>query len=58
LNTTRALFEKNSFRYLEHAYVNVFPPRWLRLNAVSAIEVKLSRLAIGAQYWVMFASDE
>jgi len=25
---------------------------------VSAIEVKLSRLPIGAQYWVMFESDE
>jgi len=58
LNTTRTLFGENSFRCLEHAYVNVFPPRWLRLNAVSAIEVKLSRLPIGAQYWVMFESDE
>ena len=58
LNTTKTLFGKNSFRCLEHAYVNVFPPRWLRLNAVSATEVKLSRLPIGAQYWVMFESDE
>jgi SAM-dependent methyltransferase len=58
LHTTKTLFGKNSFRYLEHAYVNVFPPRWLRLDAVSAIEVKLSRLPIGAQYWVMFESDE
>ena len=58
LNTTKTLFGKNSFRYREHAYVNVFPPRWLRLDAVSAIEVKLSRLPIGAQYWVMFESDE
>ena len=58
LNTTKTLFGKNSFRYREHAYVNVFPPRWLRLDAVSAIEVKLSRLSIGAQYWVMFESDE
>jgi SAM-dependent methyltransferase len=58
LNTTKILFGKNSFRCLEHAYVNVFPPRWLRLNAVSATEVKLSRLPIGAQYWVMFESDE
>jgi SAM-dependent methyltransferase len=58
LNTTKTLFVKNSFRYREHAYVNVFPPGWLRLKAVSAIEVKLARLSIGAQYWVMFASDE
>ena len=58
LNTTKTLFGKNSFRYREHAYVNVFPPQWLRLDAVSAIEVKLSRLPIGAQYWVMFESDE
>jgi SAM-dependent methyltransferase len=58
LNTTKTLFGKNSFRCLEHAYVNVFPPGWLRLNAVSATEVKLARLPIGAQYWVMFANDE
>jgi SAM-dependent methyltransferase len=58
LSTTKTLFGKNSFRYREHAYVNVFPPRWLRLNAVSATEVKLSRLPIGAQYWVMFERDE
>jgi SAM-dependent methyltransferase len=54
LNRTKTLFGKSSFRCRELAYVNVFPPRWLRLNAVSAIEVKLSRLPIGAQYWVMF----
>ena len=58
LSTTKTLFGKNSFRYREHAYVNVFPPRWLRLDAVSATEVKLSRLPIGAQYWVMFERDE
>ena len=58
LNTTKTLFGENSFRYREHAYVNVFPPRWLRLDAVSAIEVKLSRLPIGAQYWAMFERDE
>ena len=58
LSTTKTLFGKNSFRYREYAYVNVFPPRWLRLNAVSATEVKLSRLPIGAQYWVMFERDE
>jgi SAM-dependent methyltransferase len=57
LNTTKTLFGKNAFRCLEHAYVNVFPPRWLRLNAASAAEVKLSRLPIGAQYWVMFERD-
>ncbi|HEX5680524.1 MAG TPA: class I SAM-dependent methyltransferase [Desulfobacterales bacterium] len=58
LNTTKTLFGKSLFRYREHAYVNLFPPRWLRFDAVSAIEVKLSRLPIGAQYWVMFESDE
>jgi SAM-dependent methyltransferase len=58
LNTTKTLFGKNSFRYREHAYVNVFPPRWLRLNAVSATEAKLAGLPIGAQYWAMFESDE
>ena len=58
LNTTKALFGESAFRCLEHAYVNIFPPRWLRRGAVSAIEVKLSRLPIGAQYWVMFESDE
>ena len=58
LNTTKTLFGKSVFRYREHAYVNVFPPRWLRLDAVSAIEVKLSRFPIGAQYWVMFERDE
>ena len=58
LNTTKTLFGKSVFRYREHAYVNVFPPRWLRLDGVSAIEVKLSRFPIGAQYWVMFERDE
>jgi len=58
LNTTKTLFGKSLFRYREHAYVNLFPPRWLRFDSVSAIEVKLSRLPIGAQYWVMFESDE
>jgi SAM-dependent methyltransferase len=58
LNTTKTLFGKSLFRYREHAYVNLFPPRWLRLDAVSAIEVKLSKLPIGAQYWVMFERDE
>ena len=58
LNTTKTLFGKNSFRYRRHAYVNLFPPRWLRLDAVSAIEVKLSKLPIGAQYWAMFERDE
>ena len=58
LNTATHLFETNSYRYLKHAYVNVFPPRLQRLNAVAAAEVKLSRLPIGAQYWVMFERDE
>ena len=58
LNQTKSLFEKNSFRYREHAYVNVFPPRWLRLDAVAAVEAKLSVIPIGAQYWVSFERDE
>jgi SAM-dependent methyltransferase len=58
VNATKTLFGKNAFRCLEHAYVNLFPPRWLRLNAAAAAEVKLSRLPIGAQYWVMFERDE
>jgi hypothetical protein len=58
LNKTKSLFGKNSFRYREHAYVNVFPPRWLRLGVVSAIEAKLSVLPVGAQYWVSFERDE
>jgi hypothetical protein len=58
LNQTKSLFGKNSFRYREHAYVNVFPPRWLRLDAASAIEAKLSMLPVGAQYWVRFERDE
>jgi SAM-dependent methyltransferase len=57
MRTTKTLFGENSFRCLEHGYVNVFPPRWLQLNAISAIEFKLSRLPIGAQYWVKFKSD-
>ena len=58
LNTTKTLFGKNSFRYLEHAYVNVFPPRWLRVDALAAIEKKLLGLPTGAQYWAMFERDE
>jgi SAM-dependent methyltransferase len=58
LNTTRTFFEKNAFQYVNHAYVNVFPPKLQQWHAVSAVEVKLSRLPIGAQYWVMFECGE
>ena len=58
LNSTKTLFGKSLFRYREHAYVNLFPPQWLRVDVVSAIEVKLSRLPVGAQYWAMFERDE
>jgi SAM-dependent methyltransferase len=58
LTKTKSLFGKKSFRYREHGYLNVFPPRWLRLGAVSAIEARLSTLPIGAQYWVRFERDE
>ncbi len=57
LNTTKNLFGKNAFRYLDHAYVNLFPPRWLRLSALAAIEKKLLGLPAGAQYWAMFERD-
>lgn len=52
------LFSRNSFRYLQHAYVHVVPPNWQRLKPVSRLEAKLARLPLGAQYWVMFEKDE
>ena len=55
LNSTKALFGKNAFRFIQHAYVNVFPPGWQRLKALSVIEKRLMPLPVGAQYWAMFA---
>ena len=54
LNTTQTVFRQNGFHPGAHAYVNVFPPRWLRFAAWAAIEKKLGELPIGAQYWAMF----
>ena len=58
LNSTKALFGKNAFRFIQHAYVNVVPPGWLRLKALSTIEKRLMHSPVGAQYWVMFAKHE
>lgn len=55
---TKTLFEANSYRYVQHAYVNVFPPRWQQLKLLSAFEKKLGPVPIGAQYWAVFESDE
>ena len=54
LNATRTLLRRNGFRPLQHAYVNLFPPRWLRFAAWAAVENKLGGLPLGAQYWAMF----
>jgi SAM-dependent methyltransferase len=55
LNATRTVFRRSGFRPVAHAYVNVFPPRWLRVAAWAAVERKLGGLPVGAQYWAMFA---
>jgi SAM-dependent methyltransferase len=55
---TKTLFEAHSYRHVQHAYVNLFPPRWQQIKLFSTIEKKLSRFPVGAQYWVMFESDE
>ena len=56
--TTKSLFECNSYRHVQHAYVNVFPPRWQRLKLLSAVERMAARFPVGAQYWVMFERNE
>jgi len=58
LNQTNALFRKNAFRPIQHAYVNLFPPRWLRFKLWAGIEEKLFGLPVGAQYWAMFERHE
>ena len=58
LGTTKALFESTSYRHVQHAYVNVFPPRWQQLKLVAALERTAARFPVGAQYWVMFERDE
>jgi SAM-dependent methyltransferase len=57
-NAAKALFEAHSFRHVRHAYVNVFPPRWLQFKPLSVIENKLMSRPVGAQYWVMFEKHE
>jgi SAM-dependent methyltransferase len=58
LNATRSLLQRHAFRPLRHAYVNIFPPRWLRVAACAAAEEKLRGLPLGAQYWAMFERHE
>ncbi len=54
LNATKTLFGKKAFRFVRHAYVNLFPPGWQRLKALPLIEEKLRGVPVGAQYWAMF----
>lgn len=56
LGTARHLFQPE-FVYLQHAYVNVFPPRLQRIPMLRRIESRLARVPTGAQYWVMFGTD-
>ena len=58
LNSTKALFGQNAFRFTQRAYVNVFPPGWLRWKALSAIEKGLRVVPVGAQYWAMFERND
>jgi SAM-dependent methyltransferase len=58
LNSTKTLFGKRLFRFIQHAYVNVFPPRWLQSQVVAAIEKKLVGVPVGAQYWAMFERND
>jgi len=55
---TKRLFETNSYRHMQHKYVNIFPPRWQQLKLLSAVERMAARFPVGAQYWVMFERDE
>jgi len=57
LNRTNALFRASAFRPIRHAFVNIFPPRWLRSDVCAGIEAKLLGLPIGAKYWAMFERD-
>jgi SAM-dependent methyltransferase len=58
LSATQALLRQNAFRPLQHAYVNLFPPRWLRFAPWAAIESRLCGLPVGAQYWAMYGRHE
>ena len=57
LSEARRLFEQ-SFRYLRHAYVSVFPPGLHRFKLLRQVEELLAPVPAGAQYWVMFERDE
>jgi SAM-dependent methyltransferase len=58
LHSTKTLFGQNVFRFIRCAYVNVFPPGWQRLHALSVIEKKLRGVPVGAQYWAMFERND
>jgi SAM-dependent methyltransferase len=58
LSSTKALFGQNDFRFIQCAYVNVFPPGWLRRKGLSAAERLLAGVPAGAQYWAMFERHE
>jgi hypothetical protein len=58
LNMAKKLFGRNSYHYVQHEYVNVFPPKLQQVHLLNAIEKKLIKVPIGAQYWVMFENDE
>jgi SAM-dependent methyltransferase len=58
LAAARRLFEENRYRYVRHAYLNLFPPDWQHLKSLARIESKLAGLPIGAQYWLMVFNHE
>lgn len=58
LATIQTVFRQKGFRALTHAYVNLFPPRWLRFAALAAFEQRLGDFPVGAQYWAMFERHE
>jgi SAM-dependent methyltransferase len=58
LAEARRVFEPHALRFTGFAYVTFFPPRWLRLKVFSRVEQKLSRIPLGAQYWVLFERDD
>jgi SAM-dependent methyltransferase len=57
LSETRRLFGQ-SFRYLRHAYLYVFPPGLHRFGPLRRLEDRIAPLPIGAQYWVRFERNE
>jgi SAM-dependent methyltransferase len=58
LSRTHALFRESAFHPVQHAYVNIFPPRWLRFKMWAGIEERLLGFPVGAQYWAMFERHE